>query len=62
MWDESEQHWSGLEHETHLSEGHSDGLWDMWDRFAPREVFQEDPISLQNHIWLAVNHQRTLRW
>ncbi len=46
----------------HLSEGHSDGLWDAWERLGLRVVFQEDAVALENHIWPTINHQRALKW
>lgn len=49
-----------MNNKSHLSEGHSDSLWDTWERLGLRKVFQEDAVSLENHIWLTVNHQRAL--
>ena len=46
--------------DTHLSEGHGDGLWDARERLTLRVVFQEDAIALENHIWLTIDHQRAL--
>lgn len=46
-----------MKNETHLSEGHCDGLWDTLQRLGLRKVFQGDAIALENHIWLAVDHQ-----
>lgn len=40
-----------------LSEGHGDSLWDTWESLSLRVVLQEDAVSLENHIWLTVNHQ-----
>lgn len=50
-----------MKNETHLSEGHRGGLWHTWQRLGLREVFQEDAIALENHVWLAVDHQRALK-
>lgn len=46
---------------THLSEGHGDGVWDTRGRLGLRVVLQEDAVALENHVWLAVNHQRALK-
>lgn len=45
-----------MSNETHLSEGHSDGLWASWGRLGLRVVFQEDAVALEDHIWLTVDN------
>lgn len=51
-----------MKEQAHLSEGHADGLWSVRGRSGLRVVFQENSISLKNHVWLAVDHQGALGW
>lgn len=49
-----------MNNESHLSEGHGDGLWDAWERLRLGVVLQEDAVALENHVRLPVDHQRAL--
>lgn len=46
--------------DSHLSEGHAEGLWGVSRRSGLRVVLQQNAVSLKNHIWLAADLQGSL--